>query len=217
MKQYLKYILVVVLVIATVGSTTAAYAAAEEHGRRGRGGGGTVTAVGASSITIQNRNDESVVVNVGDDTRIFLVETQSDGSLSDINVNDRVGIRGRRNDDGNVDARGIVVMPDGDHTGGRVASVNGSTISLEKRNETVTVIASTNTKVFVNGEEASLTDISQGMHLQAFGTLQEDESVSATLIIARDGRDGEQPREGRPGRGAGRGTGGQRTAPGQQT
>lgn len=118
MKQYLKYILVALLAIATVGSTTTAYAAPEEHGRRGRGAGGTVTAVGASSITIQNRNDESIVLNVSDETRIFLVETQSDGSLSDIEVNDQVGIRGRRNDEGNVDVRGIVVMPEGDHMGG---------------------------------------------------------------------------------------------------
>ena len=208
MKQLMKYMLITVMVLAAVAGATTAFAAPGDGGGRGRPGGpggrgpgGEVTAVGASSITIVNRNDEEVVVNVDDETTIHLVETQSEGSLNDIDVGDQVKARGQRNDDGTVNARSITVMPKGDRLGGKVTAVNGSTLSVENRDGTATINAAGAT-VYVNGEAASLSDITADMGVHAYGETQDDGSLNANLVLAKSGCGGGDGRPERPGRGS---------------
>ena len=83
-----KYLLVAMLVVAMLGSVAIAYAdegAPPPDGGRPRGGlGGEVAAVDDNSLTLLTRDDETVVVNVSDKTRVRLMESGSEGSLSDI-------------------------------------------------------------------------------------------------------------------------------------
>ena len=185
MKQFTKYLIALLLVVTALSSSGLAEAAPGERGRRGAGG--EVTAVGADSITILNRNDESVVVNVDGDTVVRLVATQSEGTLGDITVGDEVSVRGRRGDEeGTVNARSITVKPDGDKVRGRVASVDGSTISLENRDGSVSVLTNGGTAFYLNGEAASISDATEGRSVSAYGVTQADGSVSATLVLIRD-------------------------------
>ena len=184
MKQLSKYLIALLLIITALGSSSLAEAAPGGPNGRG-GGGGEVTAVGADSITILNRNGDSVVVNVDENTIVRLVATQSEGSLSDISVGDDVRVRGRRAEDGSVTARSITVQPDGDKVRGRVTEVNGSTISLENRDGTVSVTTDGSTTFYLNGEAASLADVAAGNSVTAYGTTQADGSVSATLVLIR--------------------------------
>lgn len=185
MKQLSKYLIALLLIITALGSSSLAEAAPGERGRNGRGGGGEVTAVSADSITILNRNGDSVVVNVDENTTVRLVATQSEGSLSDISVGDDVRVRGRRAEDGSINARSITVQPDGDKVRGRVTEVNASTISLENRDGTVSVTTDGSTAFYLNGEAASLADVAAGNSVTAYGTTQPDGSVSATLVLIR--------------------------------
>lgn len=165
-------------------------------GRRGLGG--QVTAVGESSLTIENRNGDSVTVNVGDETRVMIAETQSEGSLSDIEVGDNVHIRGRRNDDGSVEARGIIVLPDGDIAGGRVTAVEGATISVENPKDGEATIVTTGETQFRLGKEdgGSLADVTEDKFVLAFGETQENGSLLARIVVIHEGRPGKGPGQG---------------------
>lgn len=166
-------------------------------GRRGPGAGGEVTAIGDSSLTLETPNGDSLTVNVSDETVVRLVESQSDGSLSDIEVGDNVRVRGQRNDDGSVDAVAIMVAPEGDMVGGRVTAVDGSTITVTGRDgETATITTSDSTvfRLGPDGETGSISDVTTDSGVQAFGELQEDGSLAARLLFV-----------GRPGHGPGKG------------
>ena len=185
MKQLSKFLVAILLIITALGSSSLAEAAPGERGPNGRGGGGEVTAVSADSITILTRNETSVIVNVDENTTVRLVATQSEGSLSDVSVGDKIKVRGRRAEDGSINARSITVQPAGDKARGRVAEVNGSTISLENRDGTVSVTTDGSTAFYLNGEAASLADVAAGNSVTAYGTTEADGSVSATLVLMR--------------------------------
>ncbi|MDX1521590.1 MAG: DUF5666 domain-containing protein, partial [Anaerolineae bacterium] len=173
------------------------HAGPEGHrGPRGRGSGGEVTAIGDSTLTIQNRKGESVTVNVTDDTRIFLVESQSEGSLSDISVGDKVGIRGQRNDDGTVNARGIMVAPRGDHAGGRVTAIDGQTITVENRDGEAKIVTNDSTEFRIGRDQTgSIADVTTDKRVMAFGETQDDGSLAARLVFVGE-RGPKGPREG---------------------
>lgn len=187
MKQFTKYFMIVAMVFATLLSTTVAYAASDAR-RGSRGASGTVTAVDASSMTIERRNGTEATVNVSDETTVNLVATQSDGAVGDIQVGDSVKVRGSRNDDGSVDARSITVQPSGDKVSGRVGAVDGSTITLNRRGGTMTVNTNGDTAIFVDGEAATLADITEGMKVTAYGAEQGEDALDATLVLAKAGR-----------------------------
>lgn len=189
----------IMLVVAALGSSAISYAAPSERGP-GRGLGGEVTAVDESSLTLLNRNDEAVVVHVSDETDIYFVATQSDGSLSDIQVGAHVDVRGSRNDDGSVDARSITVQPDGDKVGGRVTAVDGTTITVENRDGSATITTDGSTEFRLDDEAANLSDVSEGTSVVAFGETQADGSLAATLVIIHErGGGAGGPGQGRPG------------------
>mgnify|MGYP000704678537 CR=1 FL=1 len=187
MKQLSKYLIALLLVVTALSSSSLAEAAPGERGPRGGGAGGEVTAVSTDSITILNRDEESVVVNVDDNTTVRLVATQSEGSLSDITVGDHVSVRGRRGDEEDtVNARSITVQPAGDKVRGRVASVDGSSISLENRDGSVSVSTDGGTVFFLNGEATSIADVTEGRSVSAYGVTEADDSLSASLVLIRE-------------------------------
>ena len=184
-------------VLMAVLFSLAGTAFAQDGGHRGkRGGGGAsgeVTAVSSDTITVLNRNDESVTVSVSDNTEVYLVASQSEGSLSDIAVGDSVKIHGERNDEGTVtEASKITVSPDGDSVSGSVTAVSDSTITIEDRDgnsTTVTVTASTSYLLGKDGT-GSLSDISEDSHLKVYGTTEADGSITADIVMIKNGRDG---------------------------
>jgi hypothetical protein len=176
-----------------------------------------VTAVGDNTLTVQNPQGDSITVNVSSDTPVRLVESQSEGSLSDIKVGSHIRVRGQRNEDGSVNAQAIMVAPEGDQAGGRVTAVDGQTISVENpRDGAATIVTNDSTQFRLGPDQTgSLTDVTPDKFVMAFGTTQEDGSLAARLVLVHErgpGSDG-------PGHGPGhrRGPGGEVTTVGDNT
>ena len=207
MKRLNTWIMGLALALILMSGAAFAYAApGDEAGMRGRGpggggprggmmGGGEVTAVDDDSLTVENLNGEAITVNVSDETIIRIVETGEEGDLDDIDVGDNVRVRGPRNEDGDeIDAMDIAVMPDGDQVRGHVTAVDDDTITVENPDGTITINVSDDT-VFRNGQEsASLSDVTEGSHITAFGDLDDDE-LDADLVMFGRGRG---PKDGPP-------------------
>ena len=162
------------------------------HGGPGhRGGvGGEVTAVDDNSLTIENRNGESVTINITGDTQVMIAETQSEGSLDDIQVGSNVRVMGRPNEEnGPIEARNILVLPAGDMAGGRVTTVEGSTITAENpKDGTVTIVANDSTQFRLGKDgEGSLADVTTDKGVMAFGEIQEDGSLTARIVFIHEG------------------------------
>ncbi|MCB0163858.1 MAG: hypothetical protein KDI79_06515 [Anaerolineae bacterium] len=159
------------------------------RGHKGSHGGvtGEVTAIDGSTLTVSDRDGESITVNTTEDTQVFLVETGSDGSISDIQVGSNIGVRGQRNDDGSVEARGVTVMPAGDMAGGRVTNIDGGQITVDNpRDETTTIITTDDKTTFRLGrdnEAGSITDVTTDSTVMAFGETQSDGSLTARLVL----------------------------------
>ena len=146
---------------------------------------GEVTAVHESGFSLLTRNGRAVEVNVHSGTHIWLVETQNQGSLNDIQVGDEVLVQGCRCGETTIGATRIVVGPEGDEVHGRVTAVEGSTIQLENQDGTATVLTTADTEYRLGHEPAGLEDVTEGLFLVAFGQLQADGSLSAELVIMR--------------------------------
>ena len=116
MKRF-KYFVVVMLVVGILASAVVVYAQEGEDlspGPRRPALTGEVTEVTDSSLTLITPDGETVVVNFDDQTTVHLWESHSEGSLSDVVVGTFVRIGGAPNDDGTVDARDILITPEGD-------------------------------------------------------------------------------------------------------
>lgn len=198
-----KWIFSLVLALMVIGGAAFAYAAPGDGGPPGGGpgrgpggmGGGEVTAVADDSLTVETPNGESITVNVTDETVIHIVETGEEGSLDDIDVGDTVQVGGPRNDDNEIDADHIAVMPDGDRVSGRVTAVDDDTITVENRDGTITINVSDDT-VFRNRDETlSLDDVTEGAHIDAYGDLDDDELDADLVLIGPGPQDGPPPND----------------------
>ncbi len=201
MKRYSKFAVVLLLLVMALSTAAAAYAAPGDEGPggpdgpggprhgRGHGLGGEVTAISDSALTIVTPNDETLDVNVTDETEIHLIATQEDGTLADIAVGDSVQVKGRPNEEGTVDAKVIAVEPEGDKVGGKVTAVENNTISVENREGTGSILVGANTEIRFGEEIGGLADITEGMGVVAFGETQEDGSLAANLILVNDKAD----------------------------
>ena len=162
------------------------------RGHKGHHGGvtGEVTAIDGNTLTVADRDGESITVNVTEDTQVFLVETGSEGSISDIQVGSNIGVRGQRNDDDSVDARGVTVMPAGDMAGGRVTDIDGDQITVDNpRDETTTIITTDDKTTFRLGrdnEAGSISDVTTDSAVMAFGETQSDGSLAARLVLVHE-------------------------------
>ncbi len=210
MKRYAKYVAMAALTVTMLSGAATAYAAgnAPQAGdttqpaqaarpnpppdgsmRRGgpRHGGleGQVTAVASDSLTVLTRQDASVTVNITATTTVRLMLTDADGALSDVKVGSNVQIMGRPGDEGVIDAREIVVAPDGDKASGRVTSVDGAAITVETPDGALKIATTASTQ-FVSkaGEQAaSLSDVAAGAMVTAYGKAGADGSLTATVVF----------------------------------
>ncbi len=172
--------------------------------------GGEVTAIDSEdgTLTVDTRRGDSVTVTVTDETRVMVAETQSEGSLEEINVGDNIGVRGRPAEaSGPVEARGILLLPAGDMAGGRVTGIDGETITVEHPREDgpTTIVTDGETRFMLgrDGGEGSLADVSEDKGVMAFGDTQDDGSLAANVVFVHDGPPhggpGHGPRKGRVG------------------
>ncbi|MCB9076053.1 MAG: hypothetical protein H6631_00505 [Anaerolineaceae bacterium] len=175
------------------------------RGHKGPHGGvaGEVTAIDGSTLTVADRDGQSITVNTTEDTPVFLVETGSEGSISDIQVSSNIGVRGQRNDDGSVEARGVTVMPAGDMAGGRVTNIDGGQITVDNpRDQTTTIITTDDKTTFRldrDSEAGSIADVTTASAVMAFGETQSDGSLAARLVLVHEHpmKDGERgPQQG---------------------
>jgi hypothetical protein len=183
----------------TAAATQAARPEPPDGGlRRGgpRHGGveGEVTAVSGESLTVLNRQGESVTVTLTASTTVRLMLTDADGSLSDVKVGSNAQIMGRPDADGKITARQVVVAPAGDQASGRVTAVDGSTITVETRDGTRKILTAASTQFVSAGEKASLSDVAAGDKVTAYGEAGSDGTLTATAVLIGGQGRGPEPR-----------------------
>jgi Domain of unknown function (DUF5666) len=181
----------------------------QRPGAQGPRGGsqGKVTAVSDNSVSIQVASNETLVVNTTSSMTVTLMTTKATGSLSDIKVGDNVAVRETRNSDGSFQAQQFDVFPAGDRLSGPVGAVNGTAITINNPRGNLTVNTDANTKVMLaDGKAGSLSDVTAGTFVDAYGQKQSDGSLTATYVLISN-HQGRGPGLGGPGRGGPRGKG----------
>ena len=217
MKRF-KYFVVVMLVVGILASTVVVYAQEGEDlspGPRRPALTGEVTEVTDSSLTLLTPDGETVVVNFDDETTVHLWEDHSEGSLSDVVVGTFVRIGGPPNDDGTVNARDILITPEGDDgpprppqgpggddgrpprppaLTGEVTEVTDTSLTLVTPDgETVVVNFDDETTVHLweDHSEGSLSDVEVGTSVRIGGAPNDDGTVDARdILITPEGDDG---------------------------
>jgi len=154
----------------------------EDNGGQTMTANGPVTAVGASSLTVNSEDHGSVTVNVDANTIIRKLGTTI--HLSDIKVGDQVNTMGTRVDDHTLLARQIEVRGVGQNetmeAEGSVSAVGASSLTVSTRNGSITVNTDSNTVIRKQGSTIHLSDVKVGDEVEAIGT-----RVDATTLLAR--------------------------------
>jgi hypothetical protein len=150
--------------------------------RGGKGLTGEVTGVEEAGFRLETPSGDNLTINVTGETRIWLIESETEGSLDDLAAGSTVVVLGRESDE-TVEARGIVVMPAGERGGGRVTAIDGSKITVEDLNGEATIVTTADTQFRLGRAGGSLSDVSQGEFLLAFGDKQEDGPLTARLVF----------------------------------
>lgn len=211
MNQY-RSILIVMIVLSSLALPFSALAQQHEGGPP-EPVGGRVTAITDTTITVLTSDGEKLVVNLGEETTVFIALTQTEGSVTDLENDATVQVMGRSNDDGSVDAGMIVVTPAADVVRGQVTAVTSNTITVEDRRPgggqtggpsgepgggppegdpmQLTVVATTigvddATQIMLDGQDSSISDVSAGQTVSAYGETQDDGSLIATVIVVSD-------------------------------
>ena len=171
---------------------------------------GEVSAVSDTTVTVVSPSGETISAAVSTDTHVFILVTQTEGTLADVQVGTTVQIMGRPDDSGAVTADGIVVVPAGDTVRGEITAVDEATLVLEDNMpmrspqdspsegtpvaESVpvvnTVVIEDVTQFFISGTEVAIDDVAVGQFATAYGTTKTDGSLLATVLIVSDAQQG---------------------------
>jgi hypothetical protein len=163
--------------------------AQEEPAFQGQGGGvrGQVTEVSDSILTISTRAGQTVNVNVTPETKIILLDQESAGNLSDIQVGDWAGVRGPKNEDGSIQARVVAVLPQEfkelERIRGKVTTLEGSTIVVRNLRGTQRLTTTAKTKFRIGPEAGNLSDITPDNFVLALGKTEGNE-FTAQFVVA---------------------------------
>lgn len=182
-----KSVRVLILMMLAAFSVTGVAYAQEPPAVRPDAMRGEVTAVGSTGFTLNTAAGDDVTVNVTADTRIWLAESRSEGSLNDVEVGNFAGVRGQANDDGSVTARGVLVLAQNprnlDRARGKVIAIEGDMLVVENRaGEQQRIASDENTRVRIGRQPGNLADINLDDPLLALGNLQSDGSLQAKLV-----------------------------------
>jgi len=144
---------------------------------------GTTTPTPSTGTTQSTTTTKTIVV---DSSTVYLAAGQS-SQLSNITVGSRVEAEGAlSSDSSSLTALQVTIQMPEYH--GQVTAVNGSTITLQDRDGTHTVVVNSNTK-YLNGTATSaLTDVKVGTNLEAEGTVDSAGSLTASQIQIGQGQ-----------------------------
>ena len=149
----------------------------------GPGRGITISAISGSDLSLETVDGWTRTITVDDGTTYS--ESGDEITLGDLAVGDEIVFRQTLEDDGSwtIDAV-AVILP---HVGGQVTAIDGSTITVTRRDDTTgTIKVDGSTEYIVNGDVATLADIEVGMFLVAEGTENADGSINATDVRAAE-------------------------------
>ena len=149
----------------------------------GPGRGVTVTAISGSDLSLETADGWTRTITVDDGTTYS--KSGDEITLADLAVGDEIAFRQTLEDDGSWTIDAIaVILP---HLGGEVTAVDGSTITVTRRDDTTaTINVDGATEYIVNGDVATLEDIEVGMFLVAEGTENADGSLDAADVRAAE-------------------------------
>jgi hypothetical protein len=149
---------------------------------------GVVQTVSTTSMTVLNSANETFTVTIGSSTKVELMVSRTTGSVSDIQVGNNVSVEGAKASDGSVTATRIMVEPSGSKAAGAVSAVSGSTITITAMGGTTsTIVTTTDTKFYKGTTAASLSDVTKGVFVMAYGTKASDGSITATYVFVETG------------------------------
>ena len=152
----------------------------------GRGGFGfgevTITAINGSNLSLKTEDGWTRTIAVTADTTI--TRAGKTIAVADLKVGDQIAFRQDRQTDGTYTITAInVVLPS---IGGTVTKIDGSTITVERRDgttETIHVDADTTYRI-AGDDTPALSDIKVGDIIIASGTLRDDGSLDAEAVGA---------------------------------
>lgn len=145
-------------------------------------GGITITAINGSNLSLKTDDGWTRTIAVTAETAI----TRAGKTITagDLKVGDQVGLRQDRQTDGSYTITAInVVLPS---ISGTVTKVDGSTITVERRDGTTATIhvSGDTTYKIVGNDTPALSDIKVGDIIIASGTQRADGSLDAEAIAA---------------------------------
>jgi len=189
MKGRIKLISSIVLVGMLLTLTGVAWA--EEPTERG-GLLGQVMAVEGDTILVSTAAGEECWVITDEDTR-FRIPGVREPTIDHIDVGDYIGARGERNEDGDLVAATVVVLP-AEHAyrrnvvRGEVLAINDLTLTVQTALGERLVIADEVTRFRIPGvEDPSIEDISVGDPILAIGRPDEEGNLLARVVAVASG------------------------------
>jgi RNase P/RNase MRP subunit p29 len=184
MKWKLRLLSGLVLVGVLLSMTAAAWAEepAEAVGLRGQ-----VVAVDGDALLVKTSSGEERWV-ITDEETSFRIPGVSSPTIADIDEGDYVGVRGQRNEDGDVVATSVIVIPA--EYAHRRHIVRGEVLAIEEQTLTVRtphgerlVVTDEGTRFLIPGvEEPDIEDISVGDPILALGRPDEEGNLLARVV-----------------------------------
>lgn len=157
-------------------------------GGPGFGGGGfgfggiTITAIDGSNLSLKTEDGWTRTIAVTSDTAV--TRAGKTIAIGDLKVDDQIGLRQDRGTDGTFTIKAInVILPS---VSGKVTKVDGSTITVERRDgTTATIHVNGDTTYRIAGDDSpALSDIKVDDVIIASGTQRSDESLDAVAVVA---------------------------------
>jgi hypothetical protein len=143
---------------------------------------GVVSAVNGSTLTLTGLDGRTWTVTVTGSTR-YQKAGQSAAS-SDVTTGTAVDVEGTQNSDGSLTAvRVTIQLP---RIGGQVASVNGTSITLQGHEGITQTVTTSDSTTYVNpdGSTASASTVKAGAFIMAEGTLSSDgKTLAAQRVV----------------------------------
>jgi len=148
---------------------------------------GQVTAIEGDTLLVTTPSGEEQRVVTGETTRLRIGGTR-DPSVSDVDVGDYVGAWGERNEDGDLVASVVIVVPaelaqPGYVVQGQVLALERLTITVDTGQGERLVVTDESTRFVIPGvEEPGIEDISVGDPLLALGRPDEEGNLMARVV-----------------------------------
>jgi hypothetical protein len=174
------------LVLVGVLLTATGAAWAEESAQRGALRG-QVVAIEGNTLLVNTVSGEERTVIVGEDTRLRIPGVQ-EPSVEDIEAGDYVGAWGEINEDGDLLATVVVILPSEMAqrrwvVQGHVAAIEGQTLTVETGQGERIVVTDESTRFRIPGvEDPGVEDISVGDPILALGRPDEEGNLLARVV-----------------------------------